>query len=236
MLFESNGTLTVDPGAAIYIETAFNCSNDCFDNAIDLDGSGTGITNQGMIVVEPYLGCTAEASFCFGVDSDGATINNYGIIQIGGNYSCGSESLCGGILKDNGNFVDFNCGTTSPQTSPYLYDGTVTNSGGCDTTTQTVNETETVTQTSVSNSTFTETQMVTNTLMHPSTFTESSTQTVTTTHSLITNIIQQGSNITVTRQTTVSSSSDPTDNYIAAAGIGFGIVATTALLFSRRRI
>lgn len=233
LLFESNGTLTVDQGAAVYIETNFSCSSNCFDNGIDLDGSHAGISNQGMIVVEPSLGCTAEMSFCFGIDSDGATINNTGIIQIGGNYSCGSESLCGGILKDNGNFVDINCGTTSPQTSPYVYAGSVTSSGGCDTTTltQTINDTATLTQTNMNNSTFT--QMVNNTLIHSNTFIESDTQTVTTTHSVTTSISEQGSNITVTKQTTVPSSSS--DNYIAAVGIAIGVVATAALLFARKR-
>jgi hypothetical protein len=241
LLFESNGTLTIDQGAEVIVQSYFNCSSSCFDIGIDLDGSSTGITNLGTMIVEPSMVCD-QGSFCFGIDSDNAAIENYGTISIAGNYSCDNQSLCGGIDRDNGAFVDMNCGTTSPQTSPFFVGTAVTESGGCSTTTvtQTVNDTQTQTQTLVSNSTQIVLSNSTETLVQPHTvmdtitlfniLTVSNGQTVTAT---LTPSTSHVSNTSTSSQ--ASSAPSSSGNFVfIAAGLALGIMGTIGVMLFRK--
>jgi hypothetical protein len=128
LIFGSTGSLLVDSGATVNVQSTGACAYACF--GIDLDGSGTSITNHGAINVDTSLNCTGPGE-CLGINNLGGTITNYGTINIessGG--TCSGGSYCFGV-NNAGTLTDVDCGTTSPLTSPYFVGNSVNTSGTC---------------------------------------------------------------------------------------------------------
>ena len=107
----------------------YGCSSGSF--CVGLYDDVGSIANSGALEVAGTYNC--DSATCEGLYNFGS-ITNYDTITIQGTYSCAAGAFCFGLVNDiDGTITDVNCGTLSPQVSPYFFGNPVLNSGTCTT-------------------------------------------------------------------------------------------------------